>query len=290
MTVKDESHKAGLKLSTQKTKIMVSDPITSWQIEGERVEAVTDFIFLGSKITLDNDCSHEIKRRLLLRLKTMANLDSILIKQDITLPTKIHIVMCEKPCIVMVFPVVMCGCESWTIKKAERWRIDAFELWRWRRLLRVPWTARRSNHYILKKINPEYSLEGLMLKLKPNTLGTWCEKSICWKRPWCWERLKAGGEEGGRGWDDWMASLTQWTWIWANSGRWWRTGNPSMLQSVGSQKVRHDWTTTSKTRALSNVEEVCVLSAVGRNRCSYQLPTTLSFLVWAQGFQVLQAP
>ena len=132
MKVKDESQKAGLKLSIQKTKIMVSDPITSWQIGGEKVEAVTDFIFLGSKIILDDDCSHEIKRCLLLGTKTMANLDSILIKQDITLPTKIHIVK------AMVFPVVMCGCESWTIKKAEHQRTDIFELWCWRRLLRFP--------------------------------------------------------------------------------------------------------------------------------------------------------
>ena len=139
---------------------MASGPITSWEIDGETVETVSDFIFLGSKITADDDCSHEIKRRLLLGRKAMINLDSILESSGITLPTKVHLVK------AMVFPVVMYGCESWTIKKAERQRIDAFELWCWRRLLRVPWTARRSNQSILKEINPEYLLERLMLKQK----------------------------------------------------------------------------------------------------------------------------
>ena len=149
--------KVDLKLNIQKTKITASGPITSWQIDGE---TVSDFIFLGSKITADGDCSHEIKRNLILRRKVMTNLDSVLKSKDITLPTKVCLVK------AMVFPVVMYGCESWTIKKAERRRIDAFELWCWRRLLRVPWTARRSNQSILKEISPEYSLEGLMLKLK----------------------------------------------------------------------------------------------------------------------------
>ena len=160
MKVKEESEKVGLKLNIQKTKIMASGPITSWEIDGETVETVRDFIFLGSKITADGDCSHEIKRRLLLRRKVMTNLDSILKSRDITLPTKVRLVK------VMVFPVVMYGCESWTVKKAERWRIDAFEPWCWRRLLRVLWTARRSNQSILKEISPDYSLEGLMLRLK----------------------------------------------------------------------------------------------------------------------------
>ena len=160
MKVKEESEKAGLKLNIQKTKIMASRPITSWQIDGETVKTVTDFIFGGSKITADGDCSHEIKRCLLLGRKAMTNLDSILKSRDITLPTKIHLVK------AMLFPVVMYGCESWIIKKAEHRRIDAFELWCWRRLLRVPWTARRSNQLILKDINPEYSLEGLKLKLQ----------------------------------------------------------------------------------------------------------------------------
>ena len=154
--------KSGLKINIQKAKIMASGPITSWQIEQEKVETVTDFIFLGSKITVDGDCSHEIKRRLLLGRKAMTNLDSILKSRDITLLTKVCLVKAT----VMVFPVVMYGCESWTIKKAEHQRIDAFELWCWRRLLRVPWTARRSNQSILKEISPEYSLEGLMLKLQ----------------------------------------------------------------------------------------------------------------------------
>ena len=160
MKVKEESEKVGLKLNIQKTKIMTFGPITSWQIDEETVETVTDFIFLGSKITADGDCSHEIKRCLLLGRKVMTKLDSILKSRNITLPTKVHLVK------AMVFPVVMYGCESWTIKKAECQRIDAFELWCWKRLLRVPWTARRSNQSILKEISPEYSLEGLMLKLK----------------------------------------------------------------------------------------------------------------------------
>ena len=160
MKVKEESKKVGLKLNIQKTKIMASGPNTSWGIDGETVETVSDFIFLGSKITADGDCSNEIKRCLLLGRKVMTNLDSLLKSRDITLSTKVHLVK------AMVFPVVMYGCESWTIKKAERRRIDAFELWCWRRLFRVPWTARRSNQSILKEISIEYSLEEMMLKLK----------------------------------------------------------------------------------------------------------------------------
>ena len=160
MKVKEESEKVGLKLNIQKAKIMASDPITSWQIDGETVETVSDFILGGSKITADGDCSHEIKRCLLLERKVMTNLDSIFKSRDITLPTKVRLVK------AMVLPVVMYGCESWTVKKAERQRIDAFELWCWRRLLRVPWTARRSNQSILKEISPGCSLEGLTLKLK----------------------------------------------------------------------------------------------------------------------------
>ena len=162
MKVKVESEKVGLKLNIQKTKIMAFSTITSWEIDGE---TVSDFIFLGSKITADGDCSHEIKRHLILGRKVMSNLDSIFKSRDITLPTKVHLVK------AMVFPVVMCGCESWTVKKAERRRIDAFVLWYWRRLLRVPWTARRSNQSILKEINPECLLEGLMLKLKHQYFG-----------------------------------------------------------------------------------------------------------------------
>ena len=160
MKVKEESEKAGLKLNIQKTKIMASDPITSWEIDGETVKTVSDFIFLDAKITADGDCGHEIKRCLLFGRKVMTNLDSIFRRRDITLPTKVHLVK------AMVFPVVMYGCESWTVRKAECCRIDAFEVWCWRRLLRVPWTARRSNQSILKEISPGISLEGMMLKLK----------------------------------------------------------------------------------------------------------------------------
>ena len=160
MKVKEESEKAGLKLNIQKMKIVASGPITSWEIHGETVETMSDLILGGSKITADGDCSHEIKRHLLLGRKVMTNLNSIFKSRDITLPTKVRLVK------AMVFPVVMYGCESWTVKKAERRRIHAFELWCWRRLLRVPWTARRSNLSILKEINSEYSSERLMLKLK----------------------------------------------------------------------------------------------------------------------------
>ena len=165
MKVKEKSEKVGLKLNIQKTKIMASGPITLWQIDGEIVETVSDFIFLGSKITADGDCSHEIKGCLLLGRKVMTKQDSILKSRDITLSTKVHLVK------AVVFPVVMYGCESWTVKKAECGRIDAFELWGWRRLLRVPWTARRSNQSILKEISPECSLEGVMLKLKLQYFG-----------------------------------------------------------------------------------------------------------------------
>ena len=165
MKVKEESEKVGLKLNIQKTMIMASGPITSWQIDGETVETVSEFIFLGSKITAGGDCSHEIKRHLLLGRKVMTNLDSILKSRDITLPTKVCLVK------AMIFPVIRYGCENWTIKKAECRRIDAFELWCWRRLLRVPWTARRSNQSILKEISPGCSLEGLMLKLKLQYFG-----------------------------------------------------------------------------------------------------------------------
>ena len=165
MKVKEESEKVSLKLSIQKTKIMGSRPITSWEIDGETVETVSDFIFWGSKITADGDCSHEIKRHLLLGRKVLTNLDSIFKSRDSTLPTKVRQVK------VMVFPVVMYGCESWTVKKAERRRTDAFELWCWSRLLRVCWTATRSNQSILKEISPGCSLEGLMLKLKFQSFG-----------------------------------------------------------------------------------------------------------------------
>ena len=165
MKVKEESEKAGLKFNSQKTKLMASSPIASWQIDGETMETVTEFIFLGSKITVDGDCSHEIKRSLLLGREAMTNLDSTLKSRHITLVTIVHLVK------AMVFPVVMYGCESWTMKKAECQSIDIFELWCWRRLLRVPWTARRCNQSILKEISPGISLEGMMLKLKLQYFG-----------------------------------------------------------------------------------------------------------------------
>ena len=208
---------------------MASGPITSWQIDGETVETVRDFILLSSKITADHDCSHEIKRRLILGRKVMTNLDSVFKSRDITLPTKVHLFKAT------VFAVVMYVCKSWTIKKAECQRIDAFELWCWRTLLWVPWTARRSTQSILEEISPEYSLEGLILKLKLQ----YSAHLIHLKRPW--ERLKAGGEGKDRGWDGLMASPTQWTWVWINSRSWWWTGRPGMLQSLESQRVGHDW-------------------------------------------------
>ena len=185
MKVKEESEKVGLKLGIQETKMMASGPITSWEIDGETVE--TDFIFGGSKITADGDCSHEIKRPLLLGRKVMTNLDSIFKSRDITLPTKVHLVE------AMDFPAVMYGCESWTVKKAERRKMDAFELWCWRRLLRVPWTARRSNQSILKEISPGISLEGLMLKLKLQYFGHLMRRVDSLEKP-----LMLGGIEGRR--------------------------------------------------------------------------------------------
>ena len=199
------------------------------------METVRDFIFLGSKITADGDCSHEIKRCLLLGRQVMTKLDSILKSRGIILPTKVHLVK------AMVFPVVIYGCESQTIQKAEHWRTDAFELWCWGRLLRVPSRARRSNQSILKAINHEYSLEGLMLKLKLQYFGHLMWRTVL-NRPWCWARLKVG-EGDDRGWDGWVASPTQWTWVWVNSRSWWRTGKRGVLQSMVSQRVWHDWAT-----------------------------------------------
>ena len=195
--------------------------VNRWGNNGNSVR----LYFLG----IQNHCSHEIKRRLLLGRKAMANLDSILKSRDIYLPTKAHLVK------AMVFPVVMYGCESWTLKRSEHWRIDAFELWFWRRLLRVSWTSRRSNQSLLKVISPGCSLEGLMLKLKlqdwfwswnSSTLATWCEELTHLRRPWCW-----------------MASLTRWMWVSVNSGSWWWTGRPGMLRFMGSQRVGQDWAT-----------------------------------------------
>ena len=195
------------------------------------------FFRLQNHCRCSGDCSHEIKRCLLLGRKVMTNLDNILKSRDSTLPTKVCLVK------AMVFSVVMYGCESWTVKKAESWRIDAFELWCWRRLLRVPWTARGSNQSILKDISPVCSLEGLTLKLKLQYFGHLMWRVDSLEKPWCWEGLGAGGEGDDRGWDGWMASPTRWTWVWVNSGSWWWTGRPGMLRFMGSQRVGHDWAT-----------------------------------------------
>ena len=257
MKVKEESEKASLKFSIQKTKIMASGPITSWEIDGKTMETVTDFIFLGSKITADGDCSHEIKRHLFLGRKVMTNLDSILKSRDVTLPTNVHLAK------AMVFPVVMYGCESWTIKKAKHWRTDAFELWCWRRLLRVPWTARRSNQSILKEINPEYSLERLKLKLQYSGHLMWRTDSL--------EKILMLGKIEGRGRSGWQRmrrldgiTMTQWTWVWVSSGSWWWTGKPGMLQAMGLQKVGHNWVTElnwteSRDNILSHILSAIIL-------------------------------
>ena len=234
MKVKEESEKVGLKLNIQKTKIMASGPITSWQIDGKTVQTVTDFIFWGSKITADGDCSHQIKRRLLLERKVMINLDSILKSRDITLPTKVCLVK------AMIFPVVMYGCESWTIKKAECWRTNAFELWCWRRLLRVSWTARRSNQSILNKISPEYSLKGLMVKLKLQYFG-----HLMWRADSFGKTMMLGKTEGkrrrGRQRMRWLDGIIKsMDRVWVNSGSWWWTGRPGVLRFMESERVRHD--------------------------------------------------
>ena len=193
------------------------------------MEAVRDFVIGGSKITTDGDCSHDIKRRLLLGGKAMTNLDSTLKSRDITLPTKVCLVK------AVVFPVVVYGCESWTIKKADCRRIDAFELWCWRRLLRVPWIARKS----VLNIHWKY----WWWSWNSNILPTWWQRTNSLEKTLMWERLKAGGEGADRGWDGWMASLTQWTWVWVSSGSWWWIERPGVLWSMGSQRVGHDWAT-----------------------------------------------
>ena len=198
-----------------------------------KMKTVTDFIFLGSKIMWDSNCSQEIKRRFLLGRKAMTNLYSILKSRDIILLTKVHIVK------AMIFPVVMYECESWTIKKAEHQSIGTFELWCWRRLLRVSWTEKRSNQSILKEISPEYSLEGPMLRVQ--YFGHLMWEPTHWKRPQCWERLRAGGEGDYQGWDGGMALLTQWTWVWANPGDSERQGSLACFSPWVAK--RHDWVT-----------------------------------------------
>ena len=217
--------------------MIASSPITSWQIDGERGETVPNFILGGSKITADGDCSHEIKRCVLLGRKVMTNLDSLLKSRDITWPTKVHLVK------AMVFPVVMCGCESWTIKKAKCWKIDAFVLWCWRRLLPVLWTARRSSHSILKEISPECSLEGVMLKLKLQYFG-----HLMWRADLFEKTLMLGKIEGrrrrGRQRMRWLNGITKsMDMSLGKSGSWWWTGRPGMVWSMGLQRVGHDWAT-----------------------------------------------
>ena len=210
---------------------MASGPITSWEIDGETMETVTDFILGGSKITVDGDCSHEIKRHLLLGRKAMTNLDSLLKSKDITLPTKVHLVK------AVVFPVVMYGCENWTVKKAERRRIDAFELRCWRRLLRVPWTARRSNQSILKEISPGCSLEGLMLKLKLQYIGHLMRRTDSLEKSLMLGKIERGRRRGRQRMGK-LDSITEAMDM--NLSKLWRSEEPGMLQSMGLRRVRHD--------------------------------------------------
>ena len=256
MKVKEESEKVGLKLNIQKTKIMVSGPITSWQVDGETMETMTDFILLGFKITADGDCSHEIKRRLLLGRKIMANLNSILKSRNIILPTKVCLAK------AMVFPVVMYGCESWDIKKAEPRSIDAFELWLWRRLLRVPWTPRRSYQSILKEISLGCSLEGLMLKLKIQYFG-----HLVWRADWFEKTLMLRNIEGRRRrgqqrmrWLDGITNSMDMGLL--DSGTWWWTGRPGVLQFMGSQRDTTEWL---------NWTLYCTLTQVTKHGCIHRI-------------------
>ena len=211
-------------------------------------------------MTADDDGSHEIKGLLLLGRTVMTNLDIMLKSKDITLSTKVCLVK------AMVFPVVMYGCESWTTKKAECQRVDPFELWCWRRLLRVPWTARRSSQSILKEIILSVHWKDWCWSWNSNTLAIWYKRLTHLKKPWCWEGLGAGGEGDDRGWDYWMASPTQWTWVWVNSRSWWWTGKPGVLLFMGLQRVGHDWVTELNwTEAEENVIDLpngCVCECV----------------------------
>ena len=244
MKVKEMSEKSGLKLNIQKTKIMAFGPITSWHIDGETMEIVTDFIFLGSKNTVDGDCSHEIKRLLPLGRKAMANLDSILERRDIALPTKVHNSQSYS------FPHSHVWMWALDHKQAECQRINAFKLWCWRRHFKVPWTPWRSNQSILKEINPEYSLEGLMLKLKLQYFGYRYKELTLWKRPWCWERLKAVGKE--------MTEDKMVGWHYRLNGHEFAQAlgdckGQGSLQSMGLQNIRHDWVTGQQQRKHSYI-------------------------------------
>ena len=233
MKVKEESEKVGLKFNIQKTKSWHLVPSFHGKYTGKQWKQVSDFISGGSKITADGDCSHEIKRRLLLGRKVMTNLGSISKSRDITMPT----------IKAMAFPVVMYGCESWPVKKAERWKVDAFKLWCWRRLLRVPWTGRRYNRSILKEISPGCLLEGLVLKLKLQYFGHLMQRADSLEKT-----LMLGGigsrRKRGRQRTRWLDGIaTRWTWVWVNSRSWWWKGRPGLLRFMRSQRVGHDWAT-----------------------------------------------
>ena len=234
MKVKEESEKVGLKLNIWKTKVMASGSIALWQINGKTMETVTVFILGGSKITADFDCSHEIKRHLLLGRKAMINLDKILKSRDITLPANVHLVK------GMVFPIVICGCESWIIKEAEHHWIDGFELWCYEKTPEIPWDSME-----IQPVHPKENQYWIFIgKADVET-----ETPILWppdvvfshlKRPQCWEWFKVAGEGDDSGWDGWMASAIQWTWVWVSSGSLWWTRKPGILQSMGLQRVVHD--------------------------------------------------
>ena len=218
---------------------MASSPLTSQQIDEETTETVTDFIFLGSKITADGDCNHETKRCLLFGRKNMTNLDSILKSRDVTLPTKV--------CLYQSCGFSSSHVSMWNLNHKEGWQLKNWYFWTgWRIPSKTPWTAGRSNQSILQETNSEYSLEGLMLKLKRKCFGHLMRRVTHWKRSWCWERLKAGGEAENRWWGGWMALLTQWTWIWASSGRCWRTGKPGEVRGVAKSQTWLNWTITSR--------------------------------------------
>ena len=265
MKVKEAGEKVGLKLNIQETKIMASVPITSGQIVGETMETVTDFIFLGSQTTADGDYSHEIKRHLLCGRKVMTNLDSILKSRDITLPTNFHLVKAMVFSSSHVWMWKLDYKESWVLKNWCFWTVVL------EKTLESPLYCKE-----IKPVNPKGNQSWIFIgrtwcwSWNYNPLAIWCEELTHWKRPWCWERLKAGGEGDNKGWDGWMASPTQWTWVWVSSGSWWWTGKPDVLQSMGSQRARHDWATCtavhevtkSQTRLSNWTEQNWILSIV----------------------------